>query len=216
MSSVRFGPCELDLDARQLFRHGQPIRLSPKAFELLKVLVEARPRAFSKAELHDRIWPGTFVTDDSLTRLVAEIRTATGDDARTPAFVRTVHAFGYAFSSPVEGAQPTRAAAEPRGWIVFEGRAIGLAEGENIIGRDPGARVTLDSIKVSRLHARITVNDLATTLEDLGSRNGTSVNNQKISGPVQLTDGDEIAIGGFTVKFRAGGSAAPTAADSGD
>src|SRR5262245_4164352 len=97
MTPIRFGPCVLDLEARQLFRSGKPVHLSPKAFELLKVLVTERPKAISKAELHERIWPETFVTDDSLARLVAETRAAIGDRARTPTYLRTVHAFGYAF-----------------------------------------------------------------------------------------------------------------------
>ena len=87
MAVVTFGTCALDLEARQLSRDSQSVHLSPKAFELLKTLVEARPKAFSKAELHEKIWPETFVTDDSLARLVAEIRAAIGDHARTPKYL---------------------------------------------------------------------------------------------------------------------------------
>jgi DNA-binding winged helix-turn-helix (wHTH) protein len=94
---VRFGSCEFDLDACQLSRDGQVVPLSPKAFELLRILVSERPRALTKAELHKRIWPDTYVTDDSLTRIVAEARIAIGDRARTPTFLLTKHGFGYAF-----------------------------------------------------------------------------------------------------------------------
>src|SRR6266850_4896137 len=99
---IRFGDYTLDTDSRQLWRSGSTIHLSPKAFDLLKLLVERRPGAISKSELHERIWPGTFVSDDSLSRLIVEVREATGDDARRPRFVRTLHGFGYAFSADAE------------------------------------------------------------------------------------------------------------------
>ena len=75
---VSFGEYRLDLDARQLFKGTEPIRISPKAFLLLKLLLERRPNARSKAELHEAIWPTTFVSDTSLTQLVSEIRAAIG------------------------------------------------------------------------------------------------------------------------------------------
>lgn len=214
-SPIRFGQCELDLDARQLTRRGQPVHLSPKAFQLLKVLIEARPRALAKAELHEQIWPETFVTDDSLARLVTEVRVAIGDHARSPEFLRTVHAFGYAFAniSPDSG-QAVRAPAESNCWLVFDGRAVLLANGENIIGRDPSARLVLDSIRVSRRHAKIAVSGLRAVLEDLGSRNGTTVGSNKIKGPVELADGDAITIGGFELTFRTGADELPTQPDS--
>jgi len=99
---IRFGDYTLDVDSRQLTGAGSPIHLSPKAFDLLKLLVERRPSAISKSELHDRIWPGTFVSDDSLSRLIVEVREAIGDAARRPRFVRTLHGFGYAFSADAE------------------------------------------------------------------------------------------------------------------
>ena len=76
---VTFGGYCLDLGTRQLLHSKIEVRLSPKAFDLLHVLVENRTRAVSKAELHDRLWPGTFVTDANLTVLVAE---AAGNGAR--------------------------------------------------------------------------------------------------------------------------------------
>jgi DNA-binding winged helix-turn-helix (wHTH) protein len=213
MAAVRFGACVLDLDARQLSRDARAVHLSPKAFELLKTLVEARPKAFSKAELHERIWPETFVTDDSLARLVAEIRAAIGDHARTPKYLRTVHAYGYAFSNADDPDGQPQPILDPTCWLLHEGRAIALAQGDNIIGREPGGRLVLDSIRVSRRHARITVRGAAATLEDLGSRNGTLVGGVRVGAPVGLNDGDEITIGGFALKFRASGDEAATESD---
>jgi non-specific serine/threonine protein kinase len=95
-----FGDFVLDLDTRELAREGTPVSLSPKAFQLLGILVESYPRALSKNELQDRLWPGTFVVEKNLTNLVGEIREALGDDPVHSRFVRTVHRFGYAFREP--------------------------------------------------------------------------------------------------------------------
>lgn len=71
---VRFGEFIVDTDRRQL-RQGETERhVSPKAFEFLCLLLQNRPRALSKAELHERLWPSTFVSDATLTSLVAEVR----------------------------------------------------------------------------------------------------------------------------------------------
>ena len=95
---LRLGDLTFDPDARQLLRGREEIHLSPKAFELLKTLIDQRPRALSKNELHEHLWPATFVSEANLASLIAEIREALGDTARQPRFIRTAHRFGYAFS----------------------------------------------------------------------------------------------------------------------
>jgi predicted ATPase/DNA-binding winged helix-turn-helix (wHTH) protein len=97
MQRWTFGDFVLDLDGRQLVRAGTPVSLSPKAFQLLGILIECHPRALSKTYLQDRLWPGTFVVEKNLTNLVSEIRDVLGDDPANPRFIRTVHRFGYAF-----------------------------------------------------------------------------------------------------------------------
>jgi len=214
MASFRFGHGIVDLDARQVLRDGQPVHLSHKAFELLRVLITERPKALSKSELHERIWPGTFVTDDSLAGLVAEARKAIGDSGRNPEFLRTIHGFGYAFAAVPE--QPRRwsmSAAQPACWLIVEKRAIPLMAGENIIGRAATARVVLDSTRVSRQHACIFVSGSTAHLVDLGSRNGTSVNGLPVTTSVELTNGANIAVGGIGLMFRAGAEGPLTEAD---
>jgi DNA-binding winged-HTH domains len=94
---IRFGAFTLDLDTRQLTQGGREIHLAPKAFDLLVTLVLDRPKVLSKSVLQERLWPETFVSEANLSNLVAEIREAIGDRARTPLFIRTAHGFGYAF-----------------------------------------------------------------------------------------------------------------------
>lgn len=98
---VLFGDNTFDSAARTLVRGGGGVRLSGKAFQLLELLLAARPNPVSKEDLFARLWPDTFVSEANLASLVKEIRAATGDDARAPRFVRTVHRFGYAFHAPV-------------------------------------------------------------------------------------------------------------------
>ena len=71
---VRFGTFVLDPDTRELLNAGQPVPLSPKAFELLSILVADRPKAISKSDLQERLWPATFVVENNIANLVSEIR----------------------------------------------------------------------------------------------------------------------------------------------
>lgn len=202
---VRFGDCTLDDDARRLVRAGHERHLSPKAFELLRLLIADRNRALSKAELLERVWPGVFVSDASLARVVTEIREAVGESGRKACIIRTVHGYGYAFGATVEAMEPRRTVpdqTDPRCWVVWRKRAFPLSEGKHIVGREPGVSVWLDSVKVSRHHARVVVNGLEATIEDLGSKNGTVVRGERIFEPVRLEAGDEIRIGPFTLGFR--------------
>ena len=210
---VRFGSCTLDLDARRLVRGAREVHLSPKAFDLLKVLVEARPSALTKVELLERVWPGVFVTDASLARVVTELRHALADRAREGRIIRTVHGYGYAFGAEVEATASQaahRATAEQACWLVTADRTFGLAVGEHIIGREPGVSVWLDSPKVSRHHARVVVRGSSVTVEDLSSTNGTFVRDERIAAPAVLESGDKIRIGPFTLTFLLAGSLPPT------
>lgn len=96
-----FGDCTFDSDSRTLTRNGEAVRMTGKAFQLLELLLAARPKPIEKTELFAKLWPDTFVSEANLASLIKEIRAAIGDDARASRFVRTVHRFGYAFSGAV-------------------------------------------------------------------------------------------------------------------
>jgi WD40 repeat protein/DNA-binding winged helix-turn-helix (wHTH) protein len=95
--AVSFGDFAFDPERRQLLRLGEPVPLETKAYELLGLLLSRRPNALSKAQIRSVLWPGTFVSESALARLVTQLRAACGDDAQNPRFIRTVHGFGYAF-----------------------------------------------------------------------------------------------------------------------
>jgi len=200
---LRFGDCELVRESRVLRRSGEPVSLSPKAFQLLTILLDERPRAFSKEKLHELLWPNTFVSDASLHNLVAELRAALDDEPRTPRFIRTLHRYGYAFHGPVVDTDSGDASPEEDGGSLFWGtKEITLAPGENLIGRSSDCRVSLGSSTISRHHARILLEAGQAMLEDLGSKNGTNLNGARIEGSVPLQDGDEIRLGSIELTYR--------------
>src|SRR6185436_17127805 len=99
---TRFGSFELDPAQRRLKRDGRDVHVTPKAFDLLTLLVDAAPRVVRKTEIHERLWPSTFVVDATLTGLVKELRRALDDrDSQAP-LIRTAHRVGYAFSAALE------------------------------------------------------------------------------------------------------------------
>ena len=211
--TYRFGPFALDTDARQLTRDGEEIHLSPKAFDLLTLLVANRARVLSKTELQARLWPSTFVEETNLATLVAEIRRALRDSPRHARFVRTVHRVGYRFiadTSEPMGPAPSGTVFR-RFLLLAAGRQFALREGRNVIGRGGDAAVRLDAAGVSRHHAAIVVSGDEAWLEDLGSKNGTLVCGQPATQPRRLADGDDIMLGGVVLTFQATPATAPTA-----
>ena len=72
---------------------------------------------------------------------------------------------------------------------------IDLSPGVTVLGRSPTCHVTLDDPLVSREHAQLTVRGHRVTVEDLGSRNGTLVNGEKLTGVHELRDGDRVRLG---------------------
>lgn len=199
-----FADCSLDLDARRLIRQGVEVHLSAKAFDLLKLLAESRPRALSKGVLLECGWPGLFVSDASLAKMISEIREAVGDHASGSRIIRTVHRYGYAFVAeiaPVEGVAADERQTHPMCRFVCGDRQFPLREGEQIIGREPDADICLDSPRVSRRHAKVVVASRETSLEDLGSKNGSFVRGVRITSRRMLRPGDHVRIGPFRLVF---------------
>ncbi|MEO6212604.1 MAG: FHA domain-containing protein [Vicinamibacterales bacterium] len=209
--TYRFGDFSLDHDTRQLLLNGDEVHLSPKAFELLTVLLANQSRAVSKAELQGRLWPSTFVEETNLAGLVAEIRRSLHDTASSPRFVRTVYGFGYRFVGDVKvDAGAIGPGRRVKLCLTFDKREIVLMNGANVVGRAPDATIPIDSPGVSRYHARIVVSEAEATLEDLGSKNGTYVNGKRITASRRLSGEDEIGIGAIALRFRIAPPTTPT------
>jgi hypothetical protein len=106
---LQFDDVTFDLEMRQVWWAGREVRLTPKAFELLALLIERRPRVVSKQDIRDRLWPGTFVADSNLPAIVSELREAIGDAAAlvccTPCMVSATRSRGPA---PLVSSHPRR------------------------------------------------------------------------------------------------------------
>lgn len=206
LASVRFGRFMLDRATRQLTSDGTVVHLTPKAFNLLSLLVEEAPRVVEKGELHRRLWPDSFVSDATHLGLMKELRRALRDDG-DGAVIRTVHGVGYAFAAPLQKV-PT-GVRSPLAWVMVGTSVVPLHEGENVIGRDEECRVRVELPSISRRHARIVVTGLEATIEDLGSRNGTKVGGQAITGRTGLREGNRIQVGDATMTFQRSATNSP-------
>lgn len=206
--AIRFGAFTLDGERRLLLRDDEVVHLTPKAFDLLLLLGTHAPRVVSKRELHEQLWPGTFVADATLTGLVKELRRALDDHSPAAPIIRTAHRIGYAFSHPI---RPTRTGeTAPHHWLVLRGRRVPLRVGENIIGRDIASDVHLDDVSVSRRHARLLIENELVRLEDLNSKNGTTVGGQRVRGQIALHGDERIAFGSVVAVYRCADSGMST------
>src|SRR5689334_3907782 len=96
-----FGPFRVDVGEARLIRDGETVPLWPKAFEILRVLVESQGRVLSKEELMSRVWPDTFVEENNLTVNISALRKALGEGAGGAKYIETVPRRGYRFVAEV-------------------------------------------------------------------------------------------------------------------
>ena len=182
-----FGRCRLDTSSRDLVRDGESVHLSPKAFELLRLLIDARPSVLTKAQLMARLWPDAFVVEANLPVLVGEVRSALGDAAAASSSIKTHHGVGYSFVSDVRETRSNGDLAPLDGPVAvlrLGSRSIVLGTGTNSMG----AR-----------HAG--VEGASARVEDLQSKNGTAVQGTRVLAPTPLVDGDEVRFGSVAARF---------------
>ena len=98
----RFGEFLLDVDAHTLARHGQPIALTPKAFDLLSVLARSSGRLSSKTQLLNLVWPNVEVEENNLTVTISALRKALGTTADGRQYIENVPRVGYRLAVAVE------------------------------------------------------------------------------------------------------------------
>lgn len=210
MALYRFAQCELDTSRRELRRGGDAVRLSPRSFKALEMLLQRYPSAVSRDELYGALWPDTFVNLTNLNNVIAEIRSAIAD--RSKKIVITRQRFGYGIGVPVVTDRQGRAP-RSRFSVAIAGETFILHEGENLVGRSPEAVVVLDLPSISRHHAVIRVSTDSSEVEDLKSKNGTFVRGERVGRVRELLDGDAIQFGSICGIFRGVAVGATTATD---
>ena len=215
---IGFGPFVLDTGARELLQHASPeasrsphpasrqLHLSPKAFDVLEILVARRPNVVNKDVLLHEIWGGKVVEEANLAIAVGEIRKALGDDPKSPAIILTVPRRGYRFAAEAVDldapASSSGSDSSVRCWLTWRDTTLPLREGDNLVGRHPASAVWINAASVSRAHARIVATPSGMMVEDRGSRNGTYVDGQRITGPHLLVDGSTVTFGSEDTLFR--------------
>jgi DNA-binding winged helix-turn-helix (wHTH) protein len=200
-----FGAIRVDADARVVSSTAGLVHLTRKAFDLLLLLLENRPNAVSKDRIYARVWPDTFVAESSLQFLIHEIRQAIDDPGGRQSWLRTIHGIGYSFCGEVLVSSiggPTSGLEPPAAWLIGGSIRVPLREGENIVGRDTAGLFQFEApTTISRRHARIVIGE-SITIEDVGSKNGTWLQDERLTAPHGLADGDVVKLGSATFTFR--------------
>ena len=129
---MRGGAVHLDVALHRVWHGGAELHLTPKAFDVLRLLVDRAGELVAKQEILAGVWPEVAVTDWVLTTAVREIRRALGDNPRAPRYLETVHRLGYRFigptrAGPLASAEP-RAGPGPPAMPLFVGRDAEIAE----------------------------------------------------------------------------------------
>src|SRR5688500_1175444 len=99
--TFQFGDITVDIREFRVRRGDDPLILTPRAFDVLVVLLKNAGRVVEKQEIFDSVWKDTFVTDNALVKIVKELRNALGDSAETPHLIETVPKRGYRFIAEV-------------------------------------------------------------------------------------------------------------------
>ena len=205
------------------------VHLEPKAMKVLLCLADRAGEVVTRQALVDNVWATEFISDSTLTHTVADLRRALADDARAPRFIETIPKRGYrlvaemvADSLPNAAADGRRRVRVPLAVIIGErvrvsnreasilsdhflflgDQEIPLTDRTIFFGRGEEADIQILVPEVSRCHARIEIESVAVMIEDLGSKNGTLVNNEPIDRRFELASGDAISIGPTTLVFR--------------
>lgn len=200
MTSYRFGPFRLRPDQRLLERDGVPVPLTPKAVDLLVLLVRNRSRALAKEEMLAAVWPGLAVEEGNIAQQIHLLRRALTDAGHC---VATVPRHGYRFAAPVaEYADGDHPASASQHCLLWNDRAVLLREGATTLGRADDVDVQLLLPSVSRHHARVVVWGVDATIEDLHSTHGTWRGPTRVRGVVSLASGDEIRLGSAEIVYR--------------
>jgi len=180
------------------------VHLRPRVMDVLAVLAAGGGEVLARQTIIESVWRRRFIAESVLTRAVFELRRAFGDDPDQPRVIETLQGRGYRLLPGVRRLGTlTLTEPAPVPMVLFwRGQELQLVEGETLIGRGDDATIRVASDYVSRRHARVVADPRRAVLEDLGAKNGTYLNGQRIEAPVELRHGDRITVGPTVLVFR--------------
>jgi DNA-binding winged helix-turn-helix (wHTH) protein/TolB-like protein len=129
MSRLRFGPFEFDADTRELSRDGANVRLQSQPAQVLGALLAHPGEVVTRASLQEALWGAeTHVDfDNGLNFCMSQLRTALGDSAEAPVYIRTIPKRGYQFIAPVADSATFEARRDNRRWFLPAAIVAGVA-----------------------------------------------------------------------------------------
>ena len=148
-TQIPLGRFRLDVTNECLWEGVRAIALRPKAYAVLKHLVDRPGQLVTKHELLEAVWPGTFVGDAVLKSTIGQLREALGDDAESPRYIQTAHRRGYRFVGAIDGA----AAAAPQAQEPRESAAVSHLPGPGGSPAQPTRSVLGREAELSKLRA---------------------------------------------------------------
>src|SRR5262245_12100658 len=151
-----FEPFLLDAGSRILLKDGAIVRLTPKAFDTLLVLVRNGVQLVEKDRLLKEVWPDSFVEEGSLARNIYELRKALGDDTSEPRYIETIPKRGYRFIAPVKtsaAAKQTDIVETPSNATVIERHTFARVISEGVEETDSPTEVVRSEEHTSELQS---------------------------------------------------------------
>jgi Tol biopolymer transport system component/DNA-binding winged helix-turn-helix (wHTH) protein len=152
--SFAFGPFVLDVSEQTLSRDGRPVPLTPKLFDVLRLLVEHQGHLVDKETFIEKVWDGGFVEEGALTRSVSMLRKALGDTLADPVYIETVPKRGYRFIAPVTTPPPASRRMRATAAVAVAAMAVVAAIALTVLRRQP--QTAESSAAQAPAHAQIT------------------------------------------------------------
>jgi len=146
--SFRVGDWLVEPSLNRVSRRHKSVQLEIKMMDVLVCLAQHAGELVERRQIVDSVWATEYLSDNTLTHAIAELRNALGDDVKHPAYIDTIYRRGYRLIAPVEGLTPAAAqesVEEPACKLVVGERECFLREGENLIGRAREAYVCVNS-----------------------------------------------------------------------
>ncbi|MEO8215455.1 MAG: FHA domain-containing protein [Acidobacteriota bacterium] len=199
--TLQFAGYTIDLERGVLLRGDAVVPLSPRALDVLEMILTNHPAPVARDDVRRQLWAGTPVLDSSINMLIDELRSTleTGnsglDLVSTGEYLRVMERPVRLHVAPGDDGGPA---------LIWAKHRLPLPPGASTLGRDSDADIVIEAPTVSREHARVVIDDSGQiTIQDLDSKNGTFIGGQRLDETATpLTDGDLVRLGDVELKVQ--------------